>query len=303
MKTKKQVKKRKECYSSRNKLMIHLVAIVFQGGVGISLYDDESTVKEPNLIWSLISAMSMFSAEAIDAGEGGFSEIKVGKYRIVVYDPFKEDAIKKSIRYTFTALQDAYDNYFITTEKLREIHEVLLPYGLDAEDPFITFQKRMNADRAKVDNKIETITRRTQFFPKSAFERVNNLMERFVDEQQIYRPLVVMLNDVDGGLITYKLASDFYEDMSFTELILSNIISENPNDAKSVWIEREAPDWILTQSTGLSEAFVMQHVGKKSDFRILARIVFSPGLREQVRKELNEFQEAIYKVISERMED
>ncbi|MHA2299000.1 MAG: hypothetical protein ACXAEU_21155 [Candidatus Hodarchaeales archaeon] len=279
--------------------MIHLVAIVFRGGIGISLYDDGKTVKEPNLIWGLISAMSMFSTEAIDAGKGGFSEIKVGKYRIVVYDPFKESI--ETGTYTFMALQDAYDNYFITTEKLREIHDLLLPHGLDSKNPLMIFQQQMNAHRDKIDPMIKEISRRTQYFPESAFKRVNELIGKFISEQELYHPLVVMLNDVDGGLITYSMASDFYEDMSFTELILSNIIAENPNDAKSVWIEREAPDWI--QTSGLSEAFVMQHVGERSDFRILARIVFNPSLREQVRKELKNFQLGIYEVINEAMEE
>ncbi len=109
-----------------------------------------------------------------------------------------------------------------------------------------------------------------------------------------------MLNDIDGGLITFKLASDFYEDFSFTELILSNVIAENPHDAKSVWIERQSPDWI--HAFGSSEAFIMLHVGKHSDFRILTRIVFNPSLREQVRKDLDTFQSEIDKIISSYLE-
>ncbi|MHA1450957.1 MAG: hypothetical protein ACTSP4_16260 [Candidatus Hodarchaeales archaeon] len=278
--------------------MIHLVGIVFSGGVGISLYDDGKVVKEPSLIWSLVSAMSMFSDTAIDmAGAKGFSEIKCGKFRIVVYDPFKDnvDGISK---FTYMALQDVYDNYFITTEKLKEIHTLLLPLGLDSKDPLISFQRDMNRKRDTIDKKISKIATRTEIFPNQAFNRVNKLIQMFL-EKNLYRPLVVMINDIDGGLITFKLATDFFEDFSFTELILSNVIAENPNDAKSVWIERKAPDWI--QNYGSSEAFIMLHVGTHSDFRILTRIVFNPILREQVRKDLNAFQSEIDKIISSYM--
>jgi len=281
--------------------MIRLVAIVFSGGVGISLYDDGKTVKDSSLIWSLISAMGMFSSEAIESegGKGGFSEIKVGKFRVIVYDPFKESLKKGS--FTFMALQDAYDNFFITTEKLREIHELLIPLGLDSDDPVIPFQRNINTQKKEIYTKIGKIAGRTQIFPTEAFKEVNELIQEFITGEKVYKPLVVMLNDIDGGLITYRFASDFYEDMSFTEQILSNIISENPNDAKTVWIEREAPDWL--QIPGMSEAFVMQHVGRKrSDFRILARIVFSPSMRELVRKELDAFQIEINGIITKYLE-
>lgn len=276
--------------------MIHLCGLVFAGGVSRAIYND-SSIEEPDLIWPLISAMRDFTNSCLDQSvHGGFYEIKTGKYRFIIYDPFKY--LTDESPYVYMALCDIYDNIWINVEKLEEIHHILLDMGLKTDDPKVElkFNFLMASDSSDdILRKVSKIVKRTQVFPENARTEVQLLIKKFINGKNRFNPLVVMVRDIDGGLVICEQSKDFVEDMSFTDLILSNVIAENPHEAKIVRIERKSPEWASVTTD--REVFIMNQVGKNSDFRILCRVMFAKKYRESVRTSVRELEDKIYKVL------
>ena len=285
--------------------MIHLVGIVFQGGIGIPLFTDINKYfkeRQPDMIWGLITAMQTVAHSVLGEESKGLSEMKSGKVRFVMFDPFldmtnsvKEKLNKESLdTYVIMAMQDLYDNLEVTVTKLREVHNVLIDneLGLDKSNASVGFMVP-----SQIKTKIKKIVLQTQDFPKERLSVIRNKITDFINKAN-FATLVISIADIDAGLVTSVTTSHLYEDPAFTELILSNIVAENPSDAKSVWIERKAPDWVSDYSV---EAFIMEHIGtdsiiqeypgenfvtSSSDFRLLARVCFSKETREEVRDSL-----------------
>ena len=69
------------------------------------------------------------------------------------------------------ALQDRYDNIEITNSKLSEIHNLILPLGLDKQNASYAF--RMNSE---VKKEIKNIVLRTQELSKKLLEQSKKLI-------------------------------------------------------------------------------------------------------------------------------
>ena len=97
-----------------------------------------------------------------------------------------------------------------------------------------------------------------------------------------------------------EISKYLYEDPAFTDLVLSNIVAENPADSKSIWIERDAPLWVESEETesDLKEVFTLDHIGNKSDFRLLTRICYKPDKRATLKNELEDFSLKLSSIIN-----
>ena len=258
--------------------MIHLVGLVFSGGLGIPLYIDETLFQDTpvELIWGVASAIQTFVADSlgdihVQSGKRASSDLKSGNIRLINYDPFVDLTERPNVDlYTLMALQDRYDNIELTRGKLREIHNIILPLGLDRPNASVHFHIPY-ADRLRIEN----VVLRTQELSQIALNEIKNIiMEGFqILEAKGFVPLKLSIADIDNGLIYSKNGPKLVEDPAFTDLLLSNIVAENPADSKSVIIERDAPLWVDLNNTS-KEIFSMQHIGENSDFRLLSRVCF-----------------------------
>jgi hypothetical protein len=260
-------------------LTLHLIGLVFKGGLGIPLYCDEmfeNDEAKSTLIYSLSSAITSFASGIIEDKSKGRAELISGKYRVIVYDPFI-DLVTESEnldKYVLMALQDIYDNLEISFGKLFEIHRnILYSLGLNKPDASIGFSVPQDAKK-----QILNIALRTQVFPDEQL----GLVKKYFQECLAVRSkeiaiMALMLADIDGGLLQKTFAKDLYEDPAFTELLLANMVAENPADSISVWVEKPASKSILASIPGFStkgviEIFSMFQVGEHlTDFRLLAR--------------------------------
>ncbi|MHA2366110.1 MAG: hypothetical protein ACXAC7_19275 [Candidatus Hodarchaeales archaeon] len=273
--------------------MIHLVGLVFKGGLGIPIYLNKDYFEgQPiDLIWGLTSAMQTFAHTILGDKARGTSEMKSGNIRVVMYDPFcdldEKNVPEQVDHYVLMALQDLYDNLEVTRDKLHEIHKNLVNLGLNKPDASISFQTSLHKS-PEVKETISNIAERTQKLPDELLNLVRERIQKFIssNESKDYIPLVVSIADIDGGLLIRVSTKHLYEDPAFTELILSNLVAENPSDAKTIWIERQGPLWV---SDNLLEAFVMEHIGENTDFRLLARVCFSQDKRDDVRDGIRRF--------------
>ena len=278
--------------------MIHLVGLVFTGGLGIPLYVNQDIFQDTpiELIWAVSSAIQSFVSDSLGAihGKRTSSDLKSGNIRLVTYDPFVdlEETPKEIDVYSIMALQDRYDNIEITNNKLMEIHNLILPLGLDK--PNSSYNFRLKSD---IKDEIEKIVLRTQeLSPKLLTESRKLILEKMANfEKDKFVPLKISIADIDNGLILTETSKYLYEDPEFTDLILSNIVAENPADSKSIWIEREAPLWVTAgDSAGetectLMEVFTMEHIGENSEFRLLTRICYNPERRNELKTKIDEF--------------
>ena len=285
--------------------MIHLIGLVFEGGLGIPLYKDTLYKDDSKitLIWSLASAITSFATNIIENKTKGRSELISGHYRLIVYDPFVDlqEDIYNVDKYVIMALQELYDNLEISFEKLIEIHNnILLQLGLDRPNASIGFY--VPDDSLK---NIEEIVQRTQKFPLEQTQKVDGIFNEFLMRKNAeVIPLALILADIDEGLITKRFTKDFYEDPAFTELLLSNMVAENPSDAITVWIDRPAPYSILAAAntgrtlSNMKEVYAMIHIGTgETDFRLLARVISSLAYEERLRENLRNLAERIAKLI------
>lgn len=283
--------------------MIHLVGLVFGGGLGIPLYVNEDIFKDSStdLIWAVTSAIQTFVGESLGDihGRRSTSDLKSGNIRLVTYDPFVDlDEIPKGIDfYSIMALQDRYDNIELTNNKLSEIHNLIIPLGLDKTNASYSF--RLKSD---VKKEIESIVLRTQELSRKLLDESRKLILEKMEflEKKNFIPLKISIADIDNGLILTETSKHLYEDPAFTDLVLSNIVAENPADSKSIWIEREAPLWIPNSETkdNLKEVFTLDHIGIKSDFRLLTRICFDPDKRSNLQSFLEEFSDQLAEIIT-----
>ena len=291
--------------------MIHLVGLVFSGGLGIPLYENEKIFHdEPvELIWAVSSAIQSFVQDSLGSiyhGEGkkSSSDLKSGNIRLLSYDPFVDlELVPKELDlYTINALQDRWDNIELTNNKLREIHNLILPLGLDKKNASYAFRLTK-----EIKEEIKKIVLRTQELSTVV---QNNLHKLIVDKLKNFStmgfiPLKISIADVDNGLVLTETSKHLFEDPSFTDLILSNIVSENPADSKSVWIERDAPLWIETGNTKekFKEVFTLDHIGQNSDFRLLTRICFLPSKRNELNEILASFACELFEIITKGFKD
>jgi hypothetical protein len=275
---------------------------VFTGGLGIPLYVNESKFHDTpvELIWAVSSAIQTFVSDSLGSvhGKRSSSDLKSGNIRLVTYDPFVdlEETPKGIDVYTVAALQDRYDNIEITNNKLSEIHNLILPLGLDR--PNASFSFRMKSD---IKEELSNIVLRTQELSKKVIEESRKLIrEKMAQlEKEKFIPLKISIADIDNGLILAETSKHLYEDPTFTDLVLSNIVAENPADSKSIWIEREAPLWVTSNpNIELKEVFTLDHIGQKTDFRLLARICFNPKDRGELKNRLEDFSIQLAKIIS-----
>jgi hypothetical protein len=255
-----------------------------------------------SLIYGLSTAITNFASGVIEEKKGR-SELISGAHRLIVYDPFVdlETKLPEVDQYVLMALQDLYDNLEISFSKLTEIHnEVLLPMGLDRPNASLGF----NIGREAQD-KIRSIALRTQVFPPERAEEVSRLFRMAIDETRISDTAIValVLADIDGGILTKHFAKNLVEDPAFTELLLSNMVAENPADAITVWIERSASQGVLVSflpnipPRNVMEVFAMLHVGKiPSDFRLLSRALIV-GSHDRLRELLRGFAQAVARII------
>ena len=285
--------------------MNHLIGLVFEGGLGIPLYKEASYTDDSKttLIWSLASAITSFATNIIEKQTKGRSELISGHYRLIVYDPFVdllEDAPGVD-KYIIMALQELYDNLEISFKKLIEIHNnILLPLGLDKPDASVGFF--IPDDSLK---RITLIAQRTQKFPLIKIQAVNEIFNDFLIQKNTeIITLALILADIDDGLITKRFTKDFYEDPAFTELLLSNMVAENPSDAITVWIDRPAPYSLLAAANidiaiaKMKEIYAMIHIGiGETDFRLLARVITSTMYEEKLRENLRALAEKIAKLL------
>lgn len=286
--------------------MIHLVGLVFSGGLGIPLYVNEEIFHDTpiELIWAVSSAIQSFVSDSLGSihGKRSNSDLKSGNIRLVTFDPFVdlEEPPHTIDLYTIMALQDRYDNVEITNNKLGEIHNLILPLGLDKPNGSYSF--RMTTE---IKEEIKSIVLRTQDLSEGLLDESRKLILQKLDsfEKNKYIPLKISIADIDNGLILTETSKYLYEDPAFTDLILSNIVAENPADSKSIWIEREAPLWIppIDSDTNLREVFTLDHIGIKSDFRLLTRICFSPKKRNELKEMLEEFSNELSNVITKHL--
>jgi hypothetical protein len=284
--------------------MIHLVGLVFSGGLGIPLYINESMFQDipVELIWSVSSAIQTFVADSLGDihGKRTSSDLKSGNIRLINYDPFVDlTEIPKVDLYTLMALQDRYDNIELTREKLREIHNIILPFGLDRPNASVRFYVPQEEKR-----RIQKIVLRTQELSQNSLIEIKNAVDfgfKLLEENG-FIPLKISIADIDNGLIYSKNGRDLVEDPAFTELILSNIVAENPADSKSVMIERDAPLWVNLPFA--KEVFTMDHIGENTDFRLLTRVCFSneePSMRFSLVSTLQKLAENMDGVIQHRI--
>lgn len=284
--------------------MIHLVGLVFGGGLGIPLYVNEEIFQDVpiELIWAVSSAIQSFVSDSLGDIHGKLrssSDLKSGNIRLVSYDPFVDlvETPKGIDLYTIMALQDRYDNIEVTTTKLSEIHNLIIPLGLDKVNASYSFRLT-----SEIKEEIKNIVLRTQELSDKVFNASRNLIVDKMEylEKKGFIPLKISIADIDNGLILTESSKHLYEDPAFTDLILSNIVAENPADSKSIWIERDAPLWIEGTETGVSlkEIFTLDHIGKKSDFRLLTRICFEQDLRNDLKKELETISSELDEIIS-----
>ena len=291
----------------RNHHLISLIGLVFQGGLGIPLYSGElfkHDVAKSSLIYGLSTAITNFAAGVIEEGKGR-SELISGTHRLIVYDPFID--LKSSVpevdQYVLMALQDLYDNLEIAFSKLTEIHnDILLPMGLDKPNAALGFTISHAAQ-----DKIREIALRTQVFPADHSNDVLRIFRKAIDDTRLPDIAIValVLADIDGGILVKHFARNLVEDPAFTELLLSNMVAENPADAISVWIERSASSGMAISflpsvpPRGVMEVFAMLHVGRvPSDFRLLVRALVV-GSHERLRELLRGNAEAIFRIISQ----
>jgi hypothetical protein len=277
-------------------LALHLIGLVFRGGLGIPLYTDEmfeNDEEKSTLIYSLSTAITSFASGIIEEKSKGRAELISGEYRVIVYDPFI-DLISESNnldKYVLMALQDIYDNLEISFGKLVEIHRnILYSLGLNKPDASIGFSVPLESKK-----QITNIALRTQVFPDDAL----GLIKQYFDQCLRVRSkemaiMALILADIDGGLLQKTFARDFYEDPAFTELLLANMVAENPADSISVWVEKPASKSILSSlsgfpTKGVIEVFSMFQVGEHlTDFRLLARGFCLPSHREILRDVLKD---------------
>ena len=274
--------------------MIHLVGLVFSGGLGIPLYVNEDIFHDTpiELIWAVSSAIQTFVSDSLGSihGKRSNSDLKSGNIRLVSYDPFVdlEETPAGIDVYTIMALQDRYDNIEITNSKLSEIHNLILPFGLDKQNSSYAF--RMNSE---VKEEIKNIVLRTQELSKKLLEESKKLILAKMEslENAKFIPLKISIADIDNGLVITETSKHLYEDPAFTDLVLSNIVAENPADSKSIWIERDAPLWVSSgdPTIDLKEVFTLDHLGTNSDFRLLTRICYQPEQRAELKNQLEEF--------------
>ena len=278
--------------------MIHLVGLVFSGGIGIPLYIDEEMFQNipVELIWSVSSAIQTFVADSLGSihGKRSSSDLKSGNIRLINYDPFVDLNNRPKVDlYTLMALQDRYDNIELTREKLREIHNVIIPLGLDRPNASVRF----SVSDVPLE-KISDVVLRTQDLSQDALNQIKIVVDKAftIMEANGFELLKLSIADIDNGLIYSKNGKNLIEDPSFTELILSNIVAENPADSKSIIIEREAPTWI-----GIDEAkemFTMAHIGDNTDFRLLTRVCFSSeNSQVDLRENLKEIASMLAEII------
>ena len=282
--------------------MIHLVGLVFGGGLGIPLYVNEEIFQNTpiELIWAVSSAIQTFVSDSLGDihGKRSSSDLKSGNIRLVSYDPFVDlTEIPKGIDlYTIMALQDRYDNIEVTSNKLAEIHNLIIPLGLDQENASYSFRLK-----SEIQEEIKSIVLRTQELNEKILNSSRKLLINKMAylEEKGFLPLKISIADIDNGLVLTESSKHLYEDPAFTDLILSNIVAENPADSKSIWIERDAPRWIETEEPeGFKEIFTLDHIGNRSDFRLLTRICFKDDLRTDLKKELEKLSKEISEIIS-----
>lgn len=282
--------------------MIHLVGIVFTGGIGVPLFINEELFEDQpvELIWAVSSAIQTFVSDSLGDihGKRTSSDLKSGHIRLINYDPFVdlEDVPKSLDLYTIMALQDRYDNIELTREKLREIHNMILPLGLDKENASVGFYVPKQYLK-----KIENVVLRTQELEEESLNKVKKLVHSYITKliEDGFVPLKISIADIDNGLIFSENAKFLIEDPALTDLILSNIVAENPADSKSVSIERDAPNWIETSST-MREVFTMDHIGENTDFRLLTRICIKneEGERFRLNERLFQLSQELIEVIA-----
>ena len=283
--------------------MIHLVGLVFSGGLGIPLYVNEDIFHDTpiELIWAVSSAIQTFVSDSLGSihGKRSSSDLKSGNIRLVSFDPFVdlEEAPAGVDVYTIMALQDRYDNIEITNSKLSEIHNLILPLGLDKQNASYAF--RMNSE---VKKEIKNIVLRTQELSKKLLEQSKKLILAKMEslDKAKFIPLKISIADIDNGLVLTETSKHLYEDPAFTDLVLSNIVAENPADSKSIWIERDAPLWVSSgdPTIDLKEVFTLDHLGTNSDFRLLTRICYQPERRAELKEKLEEFSSQLGDIIN-----
>lgn len=286
--------------------MIHLVGLVFSGGLGIPLYVNEDIFHDTpiELIWAVSSAIQSFVSDSLGSihGKRSNSDLKSGNIRLVTFDPFVDlvEPPHSIDVYSIMALQDRYDNIEITNTKLGEIHNLILPLGLDK--PNGSYQFRLTSE---IKEEIKNIVLRTQELSKKLLDESKKLIMQKMEliENSHFVPLKISIADIDNGLILTETSKYLYEDPAFTDLVLSNIVAENPADSKSIWIEREAPLWVdpIDSDENLREVFTLDHIGVKSDFRLLTRICFKPKMRSNLKSLLEEFSNELNDIISKHL--
>ena len=286
--------------------MIHLVGLVFSGGLGIPLYVNEDIFQDTpiELIWAVSSAIQTFVSDSLGSihGKRSSSDLKSGNIRLVTYDPFVDlDETPEGIDvYSIMALQDRYDNIEITNNKLNEIHNIIIPLGLDKANASYSFRLK-----TEIKTEIKNIVLRTQELSKKLLDESRKLILQKLEslEKNNFIPLKISIADIDNGLVLTETSKYLYEDPAFTDLVLSNIVAENPADSKSIWIEREAPLWVQSgdENEELKEVFTLDHIGMKSDFRLLTRICFQPGKRNELNFELENFSAQLGEIITKNL--
>lgn len=204
-------------------MTLHLIGLVFKGGLGIPLFCDEmfeNDEEKSTLIYSLSSAITSFASGIIGEQNKGRAELISGEFRVIVYDPFV-DLISESSnidRYVLMALQDIYDNLEISFGKLTEIHrDILYSLGLSKPDASIGFF--VPAETKAI---IEKIALRTMIFPEQQLGMIHELFSDLISSRsKQVAVLALILADIDGGLLQKTFAKDLYEDPAFTELKIS----------------------------------------------------------------------------------
>lgn len=283
--------------------MIHLVGLVFTGGIGIPLYINEELFQDQpvELIWAVSSAIQTFVSDSLGDihGKRTSSDLKSGHIRLITYDPFVdlEEVDPNLDLYTLMALQDRYDNISLSREKLREIHNLIVPLGLDKSNASAGFFVPK-----KERKKVENIVLRTQELNETALSEIKKVIKSgiIILEEKGFIPLKISVADIDNGLIFTESTKFLYEDPAFTDLILSNIVAENPADSKSISIERDSPLWIDMPNS--KEIFTLDHIGENSDFRLLTRVCFKPDQRFLLTSSLVELSEKLNEVIQRNLE-
>lgn len=283
--------------------MIHLVGLVFSGGLGIPLYVNEDIFHDSpiELIWAVSSAIQVFVADSLGSihGKRSNSDLKSGNIRLVTYDPFVDlETTPENIDvYSIMALQDRYDNIELTNNKLAEIHNLVLPLGLDKQNSSYAFRLT-----SEIKEEIKNIVLRTQEISKKLLDEAQKLLVKKMSqlEDLQFIPLKISIADIDNGLVLSETSKHLYEDPAFTDLILSNIVAENPADSKSIWIERDAPLWVDSgdPNSELKEVFTLDHIGLQSDFRLLTRICYHPDKRIELKNILEKFSQELGLIIS-----